>query len=100
MHARLRPIPSARAAGPLRAVGMLLFAFTSIWSSMATADEPTLRPWSENAWYWSYHGQPVLLLGGSDDDNLFQWPEEKLIPQLDRIVAAGGNVVRNTMSDR
>ena len=41
-----------------------------------------------------------MLLGGSDDDNLFQWPEERLIPQLDRILAAGGNVVRNTMSDR
>ena len=41
-----------------------------------------------------------MLLGGSDDDNLFQWPREKLIPQLDRIVAAGGNVIRNTMSER
>ncbi len=59
-----------------------------------------IQPWSENPWYWSYNGQPVLLLGGSDDDNLFQWPSEKLIPQLDRIAAAGGNVVRNTMSDR
>jgi hypothetical protein len=42
----------------------------------------------------------VLLLGGSDDDNLFQWPEELLVPQLDRIRACGGNVIRNTMSDR
>ena len=66
----------------------------------ADAAEPPLRPWSENAWYWSYQGQPVLLLGGSDDDNLFQWPEEELIPQLDRLAAAGGNVIRNTMSDR
>ncbi|MBI1324542.1 hypothetical protein GC170_15345 [bacterium] len=40
------------------------------------------------------------MLGGSDDDNLFQWPAEKLIPQLDRIAAAGGNLIRNTMSDR
>ena len=39
-------------------------------------------------------------VGGSDDDNLFQWPKEKLIPQLDRLAAAGGNVIRNTMSDR
>jgi hypothetical protein len=66
----------------------------------ATAAEPPLRPWSENAWYWSYHGEPVLLLGGSDDDNLFQWPEKQLLPQLDRLAAAGGNVIRNTMSDR
>lgn len=59
-----------------------------------------IEPWEANAWYWSHQGRPVLLLGGSDDDNLFQWPEERLIPQLDRIVSAGGNYVRNTMSDR
>ncbi|MCP4511909.1 MAG: hypothetical protein GY826_36525 [Fuerstiella sp.] len=59
-----------------------------------------IEPWRQNPWYWSHDDKPVLLLGGSDDDNLFQWPREKLIPQLDRIVAAGGNVIRNTMSDR
>ena len=64
------------------------------------ADEPALEPWTENPWYWSDHGQPVLLLGGSDDDNLFQWPEAELVAQLDRLAAAGGNVIRNTMSDR
>jgi len=66
----------------------------------ATSAEPPLRPWNENAWYWSYRGGPVLLLGGSDDDNLFQWPEKELVAQLDRLSAAGGNVIRNTMSDR
>ena len=59
-----------------------------------------IRPWPLNPWYWEYHGEPILLLGGSDDDNLFQWPKDRLIPQLDRIVKAGGNVIRNTMSDR
>jgi hypothetical protein len=78
-----------------------LAVFACCLPIVATAtDEAWLKPWPENPWYWSYRGQPVMLLGGSDDDNLFQWPEEKLIPQLDRIVAAGGNVVRNTMSDR
>jgi hypothetical protein len=66
----------------------------------ATATEPVFRSWTKNAWYWSHGGKPVLLLGGSDDDNLFQWPKEELIPQLDRLAAAGGNVIRNTMSDR
>ncbi len=65
----------------------------------ATAD-PALRPWPENPWYWRYNGTPVMLLGGSDDDNLFQWPAEKLTAQLDRLAKAGGNVIRNTMSDR
>lgn len=64
------------------------------------AAEPELRPWAENPWYWSDRGEPVLLLGGSDDDNLFQWPEADLAAQLDRLAAAGGNVIRNTMSDR
>lgn len=59
-----------------------------------------IKPWADNPWYWSYEGKPVLLLGGSDDDNLFQWPESELIPQLDRLAAAGGNLIRNTMSDR
>lgn len=59
-----------------------------------------LQPWAKNPWYWSYRGEPVLLLGGSDDDNLFQWLEIDLIAQLDRLAEAGGNVIRNTMSDR
>ena len=75
-----------------------LLVFTLL-ASAAIAD-PALRPWNENAWYWSYRGQPVLLLGGSDDDNLFQWPEKELIRQLERLATAGGNVIRNTMSDR
>jgi len=63
-------------------------------------DSDAICPWVKNSWYWSYDGKPVMLLGGSDDDNLFQWPADKLIPQLDRLAAAGGNVIRNTMSDR
>jgi hypothetical protein len=62
--------------------------------------QPALQPWAKNPWYWSYHGEPMLLLGGSDDDNLFQWPEKDLLVQLDRLVAAGGNLIRNTMSSR
>lgn len=77
--------------------GVLLLAV--LWSAAACAG-PDLAPWAENPWYWSYRGAPVLLLGGSDDDNLFQWPENELIAQLDRLAAAGGNVIRNTMSDR
>jgi len=59
-----------------------------------------LEPSALNPWYWSYGGETVLLLGGSDDDNLFQWPAADLAAQLDRLREAGGNVIRNTMSDR
>jgi len=76
-----------------------IFLMSGFAANTDAADQP-LQPWSENAWYWSYHEKPVLLLGGSDDDNLFQWPKDQLIPQLDRLTAAGGNVIRNTMSDR
>ncbi|MCK5065958.1 MAG: hypothetical protein KAR16_00905 [Bacteroidales bacterium] len=48
--------------------------------------------------YWEYNGEPVLLLGGSDEDNLFQLPH--LEQQLDRLASVGGNYVRNTMSSR
>jgi hypothetical protein len=40
----------------------------------------------------------MLLLGATDDDNLFQIP--RLREHLDELRAAGGNYIRNTMSDR
>ncbi len=86
---------------------MILFRFLSICcailcivAAQTASSETAIKPWPENPWYWCYNGEPVLLLGGSDDDNLFQWPEEELIAQLDRLAGAGGNVIRNTMSDR
>jgi len=38
--------------------------------------------------YWQYRGQPVLLLGGTKDDNLFQIPD--LEEHLDPLAPAGG----------
>ena len=80
-------------------LGCLLAALT-LGAVLHAQEPPALRPWPANPWYWSLNGQPVLLLGGSDDDNLFQWSEQKLVAQLDRLAAAGGNYIRNTMSDR
>ncbi len=78
-----------------------LSAWGLVWLLLAaTGWAQPLRPWSENPFYWEYHGQPVLLVGGSDDDNLFQWPDEKLRRHLDRMQKLGANYVRNTMSDR
>ncbi len=62
--------------------------------------DDAIRPWSENPRYWQYNGEPVFLLGASDDDNLFQWPSPKLERHLDAMKAVGANYVRNTMSDR
>ena len=63
----------------------------------APADE-AIRPWVQNPRYWQYKGQPILLLGGSKDDNLFQIPD--LEEHLDEMVKVGANYIRNTMSDR
>lgn len=59
-----------------------------------------IKPWAENTWYWQFKGEPVLLLGASNDDNLFQWPSEILVPHLDSMQKVGANYVRNTMSER
>lgn len=71
-------------------------------TSTAIAGEQAedIMPYSENPWYWQYQGKPILLHGGSDDDNLWQWTGKKLTDQLDLLKSVGGNYVRNTMSDR
>jgi hypothetical protein len=60
--------------------------------------EQDIQPWARNPRYWQYKGKPVLLLGGTKDDNLFQLPDLK--EHLDALRAVGGNYIRNTMSDR
>lgn len=58
-----------------------------------------IRPYSKNPYYWQYKGKPVLLLGGSWQDNLFNHPKG-LERHLDLLKSVGGNYVRNTMSTR
>jgi len=57
-----------------------------------------IKPYSKNPRYWQFKGQPTLLLGGTNNDNLFQ--SNHLEAHLDSLEAAGGNYIRNTMSDR
>jgi hypothetical protein len=59
-----------------------------------------IRPYEKNPFYWQYRGKPIVLIGGSDMDNLFQWTGSKLTDHLDLLVSSGGNYVRNTMSSR
>ncbi len=61
-------------------------------------DDNRIQPYEQNPAYWQHKGRPVLLLGGSVEDNLFQVPD--LEAQLDLLRAAGGNYVRCTMSSR
>ncbi|NOY97431.1 MAG: hypothetical protein GXO81_13890, partial [Chlorobi bacterium] len=34
-----------------------------------------IQPYADNPKYWQYKGEPVLLLGASNNDNLFQSPD-------------------------
>ena len=52
-----------------------------------------------NPRYWEYNGKPVLLLGGSDEDNLFNNPE-MMQENLDILTEIGGNYIRCTLSCR
>ena len=45
---------------------------TSLCQADDTADQKRIQPYPANPFYWQYKGEPVLLLGGSVDDNLFQ----------------------------
>ena len=63
---------------------------------VSAAESDRIQPYVENPYYWQYKGEPVLLLGGSKEDNLFNHPDG-LEEHLDLLVACGGNYVRNTM---
>jgi hypothetical protein len=58
----------------------------------------SLSPYPGNPFYWQHKGQPVLLIGGSVEDNLFQLPAVE--QHLDLLQSVGGNYVRCTMSSR
>ena len=64
----------------------------------ARSDAERIQPYAKNPFYWQYKGKPVLLLGGSVEDNLFQIPD--LEAHLDLLASVGGNYVRCTMSSR
>ena len=76
----------------------LLLILTGCHSGEISRTASGIHPSSNHPQYWEYHGKPVLLLGGSDEDNLFQL--QGLEAQLDLLASVGGNYVRNTMSSR
>ena len=79
---------------------IILFLVVSSSLALAQDDRSAIQPYSKNPWYWQYQGKPVVLIGGSDNDNLYQWTGKQLTDHLDLMVSVGGNYVRNTMSDR
>jgi hypothetical protein len=83
-----------------RTAHRLVLALWLVALSQSHAQNHHIQPFEANRYYWQFRGEPILLLGGSDDDNLFQWETAALRAQLDSLQAAGGNYVRNTMSSR
>jgi len=79
-------------------VSLALLISVALSAQTPARNADAIRPWSENPCYWQYEGRPVLLLGGSKTDHIFLLDD--LEPHLDEIARAGGNYVRNTMSQR
>jgi len=62
------------------------------------AQETGIKPYAENNRFWEYQGKPVLLLGASSNDNLFQNPD--VVDELNVMRSIGANYVRCTLSGR
>ncbi|WP_425421408.1 hypothetical protein [Phaeodactylibacter xiamenensis] len=75
---------------------LLLLSLFSLYLSYIQAQPIDINP--DNPWYWTYKSKPVMLIGGSNEDNLFQSPD--YLEQLDLLQSLGGNYVRCTMSSR
>ena len=80
---------------------LIVFAVLTVRPFSARAlKEPKkkIEIYGKNPAYWQYNDKPVLLLGGTKDDSLFQIPDLK--DHLDLLKSVGGNYIRNTMSSR
>lgn len=81
-----------------RNISKYLTAIIVILLPTMVISQPAIQINPDYPQYWTYRGEPVLLLGGSIEDNLFQITN--LEEHLDLLSSVGGNYVRNTMSSR
>lgn len=84
-----------------RKYGVLFVAVCAFYlcSGAVPMDETPIEVCPRHSWYWSYEGETVLLLGGSDEDNLFN-DLALMSENLDALAACGGNYIRCTLSWR
>ncbi len=80
----------------MRLISLAMLA--AVCGSASALDGDRIQPYTENPHYWQYKGEPVLLLGGTVEDNLFQIANLEV--NLDLLKSVGGNYVRCTMSSR
>ncbi len=76
-----------------------VFSGFSCKTNNKSDETKAIKIYDKNPFYWEYKGEPVVLLGGSREDNLFNHPES-LTEHLDLLKSVGGNYIRNTMSSR
>ena len=80
-----------------------LFFFSAVYFSCSESspggNQDHICIYEENPFYWTYKGKPLVLAGGSKEDNLFNHPDN-LEDHLDLLKSCGGNYIRNTMSSR
>ena len=81
-----------------RIAGLFILLGTLMSEGFSQYGPEYIRPYLKNPYYWQYKNKPVMLIGGSKDDNLFQQTNVKA--HLDEMVTVGANYIRNVMSDR
>ncbi|MDA1192983.1 MAG: hypothetical protein O3A46_15015 [Candidatus Poribacteria bacterium] len=83
----------------IAAISVLAVMLLAIAPLRAVADDGRIRPYDANPRYWQYDGKPILLVGGSDEDNLFNDPQlfDQNMAMYERV---GGNYIRSTLSWR
>lgn len=82
----------------MKIIDLLILTLLLSGCSGEKKSDLSLQPYSENPRYWEFKGKPVLFLGATNSHNLFQ--AEDMNEQIQTLLNAGGNYVRNTMSYR
>ncbi|MDT8300559.1 MAG: hypothetical protein RQ760_03680 [Sedimentisphaerales bacterium] len=83
----------------------ILLSLTMVCAGLTAQSEVEnrIKPYDQNPIYWQYKEKPVVLIGGSFQDNPFQWAginQTALQNHLDILKNCGGNYIRNTISAR
>ena len=81
------------------AVSAMVLVLSTTAAMPADRNAERIRVSEDNPRYWQYKGKTVLLLGGSDEDNLFNHPA-MMMANLDALRRIGGNYIRGTLSCR
>ena len=89
-----------RNTSPFCLLVVFIFFLAACKNESTPAKDPSkgIGIYKKNPFYWTYQGQPVLLLGGTKEDNIFQI--DALREHLELLQSVGGNYIRCTLSSR